>query len=132
MRVLQSHTLGVASFWNGSKIKEFGSYLFQVHLVTIIVVLTEDSFPLVTYNVCHLCRFYSPFTALVSLEFYESATISALRRTVVYQKKKKIVVIVNTQQRLNLLGQHNINIVLCSYNLWFLAPRPWTLIKLPF
>ena len=130
MRVLQSHTLGVASFRNGSKIKEFGSYLFQVHLVTIIVVLTEDSFPLVTYNVCHLCRFYSPFTALVSLEFYESATISALQEGRV--SKKKLDVIVNTQQRLHLLGQHNINIVLCSYNLWFLAPRPWTLIKLPF
>ncbi len=130
MRVLQSHMLGVASFWNGSKITEFGSYLFQVHLVTIIVVLTEDSFPLVTYNVCHLCRFYSPFTALVSLEFYESATISALQEGRV--SKKKLDVIVNTQQRLHLLGQHNINIVLCSYNLWFLAPRPWTLIKLPF
>ena len=90
MRVLQSHTLGVASFWNGSKIKEFGSYLFQVHLVTIIVVLTEDSFPLVTYSVCHLCRFYSPFTALVSLEFYESsATISATGRLCIEKKIKK-------------------------------------------
>ncbi len=48
MRVLQSHTLSVAFSWNGSEIEEFGSYLFQLHLVTIIIVLTEDSFPLVT------------------------------------------------------------------------------------
>ena len=77
------------TFWNGCKIKEFGSYLFNLQqLVAIIVLIMDDSFPLITYSVCHLCLFHSSFTA-TWVEFYKWATISASEKLLLNKNKNK-------------------------------------------